>query len=825
MTTPHRVELTLASLEPVAQGTCRGIDLAVKDTNDQLATLPTPVQTLLSVDAGKAGLFADQSCQSPVSGLSLASQATVFFIDEDSSLVRTVTVTAAPQDPDVAPGHLVVQTRAPATAVAAGGDNTCVVAAGLLQCWGGNLTGELGDGTRTGRVTPTQVGGSTGTMLADVTSVATGGLHSCATTQTGEVYCWGLNETGQLGDGTKTVRLSPTKIKLGDVASVGVGFQHSCALAPAGVVRCWGSDWAQQLGNGASGSSTTPVLVQGLLGVDQLAVGHDHNCALRLADGSIWCWGRNAGGQLGNGDKVDQSYPVKVSGLAVKASSVAAGGAHTCAVVDAGVQCWGANWFGQLGTGGTTSSSSPAWVVGLGSGSGVTAVAAGGNHTCAAVKGELRCWGHNRHGQLGDGTFEDRNAPVVVAGASEPTLIALAGDHTCAVAAGLVLCWGRADAGQLGRGQPLSSPVPVRVQGTGTVSHGAGGDGFTCAAQGAVLQCWGSNWSGQLGDGTQVTRATPKAVKVSGVSDVACGENHACVIVPGSSSNSEVWCWGRNSAGELGSGSFSPNVSSVPVHAPGLATLASTQIASFFRHTCAVTSAGVMCWGRNSSGELGNGSTSNASPVPTKVQNLASPVSAASAGHNHSCAAAGGGLACWGANYDGQCATGTTSAPLLTAQSSLSLLGKVTAVAAGSHFGCAVLDQAAVCWGNNWTGAVGDGSYEQRPSPVSVKSITSAVNQIAAGAGHACALASGEVWCWGNNASGQLGDDSRVTSSQPVQVTGLPGAASQVFAGHDHSCAVVAGQLWCWGSNALGELGEPWSGPVAPGPAAAWQAP
>jgi alpha-tubulin suppressor-like RCC1 family protein len=147
-------------------------------------------------------------------------------------------------------------------------------------------------------------------------------------------------------------------------------------------------------------------------------------------------------------------------------------------------------------------------------------------------------------------------------------------------------------------------------------------------------------------------------------------------------------------------------------------------------------------------------------------------------------------------------------------------------VAAGQHFGCAVVDARAMCWGDSDRGEVGDGSFQRRQLPVEVKGlVTTTVTQVSAGLHHVCALAGGEVWCWGQNASGQLGDNSRATSAQPVKVGGLPGSASQVFTGYYHSCAVVGGELWCWGSNALGELGEPWSGLVDPGPAAAWQAP
>ncbi|MBW2533539.1 MAG: hypothetical protein JRI55_18760, partial [Deltaproteobacteria bacterium] len=186
MTTPFRLELALTSVLPVLQKACRQIDLTIKDQRDQVATLPTTVDVLLSTDATEARLFADSGCQSETSTLSLDSRAAFFFSDDGPVIARAITVTAATQDSQVAPAHLLVQTRARATAVSAGEANTCAVAAGVIQCWGSNTTAELGDGTRTGRLTPTEV-----TVPGEATSVVTNGYHSCAIAGQGTLYCWG----------------------------------------------------------------------------------------------------------------------------------------------------------------------------------------------------------------------------------------------------------------------------------------------------------------------------------------------------------------------------------------------------------------------------------------------------------------------------------------------------------------------------------------------------------------------------------------------------------------------------------------------------------
>jgi alpha-tubulin suppressor-like RCC1 family protein len=556
-------------------------------------------------------------------------------------------------------------------------------------------------------------------------------------------------------------------------------------------------------------------------------VGEDHGCIL-LDDGSIRCWGRNHGGQLGTGDTTERQAPVQVVGLAGKATEVAAGYGHTCALVGGGVQCWGLNWYGQLGDGGTTTSLSPKWVSGLGAGSGVTVLVSSRYHTCAKVKGALRCWGKNEHGQLGDGTLKTQVTPVPVKDTvGQVSSIATAEEHTCVVGSDLVQCWGRADAGQLGRGKPLSSTTPVQVQAAGTaVTGGAAGNDFTCILGGTskTARCWGRNAFGQLGDGTQVTTATPQTVKgLVGITGLTCGRDHTCAVVSSGSSGAGARCWGRGTSGQLGNGKL--GTSGLPVAVSSLKDV--KQLASSYNHTCAVTGSGVSCWGQNGSGQLGDGTTTNrTTPAPVKPAGAATGATAVAAGRNFSCLAAAGGLACCGDNYDGQCAQGASSNPLMTVSGcpALPAGSGVTGVAAAGHHACAVVKGKVMCWGNNWHGQVGDGTYTERTSPVEVKGLATSgvtVTRIAVGGGHACALAGGKVSCWGANPYGQLGDGTRTASAQPVAVSGISGA-THVFAGSGHSCAVVSGKLWCWGSNALGALGSGWTGPVIAGLVAAW---
>lgn len=350
--------------------------------------------------------------------------------------------------------------------------------------------------------------------LTNVSAIAAGSQHTCAVTTAGRAKCWGYNGDGELGDGTSVHRPVPADVAwfTSDVATVAPATAHTCVLVTGGV-QCWGSNDDGRLGDGTLTDSLTPVNVVGLTsGVADVDAGWVHTCALTMT-GGVQCWGAN-GGRLGDGTTEHRATPGDVVGLTSGVAAVAPGLSHTCALTaTGGVKCWGANSYGALGDGTTESRLTPVDVVGLTSG--VVSVAAGSGHTCAlTTTGAVKCWGVNNAGKLGDGTMEGYSTePVDVVGLSSGVSAIAAGtQHTCALTAtGGAKCWGANYRGALGDGTPENRSTPVNVVGlTSGVAAIAASTGRTCALTTAGrVKCWGENWYGQLGDGTRTHSFTP----------------------------------------------------------------------------------------------------------------------------------------------------------------------------------------------------------------------------------------------------------------------------------------------------------------------------
>ena len=341
---------------------------------------------------------------------------------------------------------------------------------------------------------------------------------------------------------------------------------------------------------------------------------------------------------------------------------------------------------------------------------------------------------------------------------AQPQELAVLGGSTCLlVSSGHVYCWGGNLQGQVGIGGLDTAPVlvPTRLTGLTQVLHIYGSTAHVCAVDGTgTTHCWGMNGAGQLGDGTMVERREPTVVPALAMSaDMGLGSWSSCQVHA-----TGLRCWGTNAHGELGNGAPSGTPSTVPVLAVGVE--APTEVEVGDHHGCVISGdRRLMCWGENSSGQIGVAGTEGTVVAPREVT---TGVAQVSTNEGHTCAR--------------------------------------------------MLSGAVHCWGDNIDGQIGDGTIVQRNTPTAVGGLGTATD-IATGKDFSCAVVGGEVYCWGANASGQGGRSETSSSSTPVAVTGLS-AVTDIAAGQGwHACAISdREQVLCWGSNAYGQIGNGDSG-------------
>ena len=361
-----------------------------------------------------------------------------------------IAATATPPVENLGPGRAVPGTLEETDVTvrpqtyAVGGSHVCAVMSGSLACRGGNERGQSGGGGM------------------NFIAITTGSAHTCGLDAGGQAQCWGANESGQLGDGSRTDQSRPASVRTDlRFSALAAGESHTCGLSGGGVPLCWGENLSGQLGDGTRNGQTVPRTVGGGLVFSAIGAGWNHTCGL-TSSGNAFCWGLNSNGQLGDGSTLDRLEPVLVRGAV---STIVAGRAHTCGITQGAVLCWGDNSFGQLGNDTNASQGQPVEVVGLPGAP--THLAAGAIHTCALVDGgRAFCWGQNFSGQLGDGTTANQARPVEVDGSYRFTDIHAGGAQTCArTADGAEYCWGLNQNGQLGDGSRANRSSPVRVSG------------------------------------------------------------------------------------------------------------------------------------------------------------------------------------------------------------------------------------------------------------------------------------------------------------------------------------------------------------------------
>lgn len=755
--------------------------------------------------------------------------------------------------------------------LAAGFNSTAEVRSdGTVWTWGYNNNGQLGDGTTVHTKIPKQVLGPGGNgYLGNVASVAAGSEYMVALKSDGSVWTWGDNEYGHLGDGTMTTTSTPVQVKgaggvglLSDITAISAGTSGRVVLKSNGTVWTWGNNYYGNLGDGTRISRTAPVPVKGpggegvLSNITAIDTKAGHVLALR-SDGTVWAWGRNDYGQLGDGTTINRYTPTQVkgiegTGILTDVIAVSAGNVSSYALKSDGtVLSWGANTFKQLGDGTAVHRSTPAQVKGqqgIHILFGIVAIEAGGISAYALKSdGTLYSWGSNTMGQLGDSTTTDRSNPVPVINETNSgslqaiSFLAAGGSMVLALKAdGTLLGWGFNYYGELGDGTTTSRNIPVVV---GNSSGGlpkqeapiAAGHSHTAYIKpDGTVWSWGANNYGQLGDGTTIQRRSPVQVKgpggqgfLSSVVAVAASNNHTLAL----KSDGTVWSWGWNDFGQLGDGTSITRHTPIQVKGMGgtgyLTDIVAIRTNNY--HSVALKSDGtVWAWGNNNFGQLGNG-TSASYYIPVQVRGrfgngeLTNIVSIAAGIYHTVALKADGTVWSWGYNADGQLGDGTETMSKTPVQVKWGRhpLTSIKALDAGDYFTVALNANGFVySWGYGESGRLGNGETSNQLTPVNVKGMggegsLSNVQSLSTGGSHTAAIATdGTVWSWGANTSGRLGDGTEVSHATPIQVKGVGGTGimsnvANIAVGYNYTTVLTSdNNVWSWGNNTSGQFGN-----------------
>ena len=706
--------------------------------------------------------------------------------------------------------------------VSAGGGYDYTHACGIksddtLWCWGSNASGELGDNTTTQRLVPVTINGGGAWKM-----VASGVNHTCAIKSDNTLWCWGANGNGQLGDNTTTQRNIPTTVNGGGTWKyVAAGAAHTCGIKTDDTLWCWGSNGnGRTARNTTSGNTLVPTAITGGGTWSSVTAGDAHGCAIDTS-ANLYCWGSNANGRTGLNTS---------SGNTLTATGINGGGSwkqvvasmeHSCGIrSDDTIRCWGHNWVGHLGDNTTTPRQVPTALNGGGTWKSISSNYS--QHTCAIKTDDtLWCWGYNEEGQLGDGSMSGYSI-IPVASVSGAWQQVSAGSpfgsgFTCGIRTnGSMLCWGSNTQGQLANNKSSYVMAPMAANASGAWKSVATGEtGGTCAIRADnSLWCWGDNNAGNLGDGTSTQRNIPVSVSGGGTwTQVSKGDLHSCGI----KSDQSLWCWGSNFAGQVGDNTQF-NSYSVPTAVSGggawkYVAAGGSSVSGF---TCGIKSDDTLwCWGDNTSGQLGDNSTTQRL-IPTAI-NGGGTWKMVATGYAHACGIKSDDtLWCWGENGNGQLGDNSSTDRLIPTAVNGGGTWKTVATA-GDHTCGIRADDTARCWGNNGSGQLGDNTWVNSLVPVTLsgggtwKSIDVAGYQF--GGSHTCGIKTDDtLWCWGTNTTGSLGINSFTIQGAPTAISGGGAWKSVSLSGANnnaYTCALKSDDtLWCWGSNIASQLTE-----------------
>lgn len=676
---------------------------------------------------------------------------------------------------------------------------------GTLWGWGTNTYGNLGDTSATQHRSPVQAG-----TVTTWRQVSAGTDHAVGTRTDGTLWAWGRNNNGQIGQGslTTTQYTSPTQIGLAtDWAWVVAGANHCVAVKTDGTLWAWGLNSSGQVGLGST--STTPTSTPTQIGTlttwgqtgAHLHAGGDFTLAIRT-DGTLWAWGLNSSGQLGDGTTTNRSAPTQ-AGTATSWNRVVAGTSFSGATrTDGTLWVWGTNVNGMLGDGTLTNRSSP---VQLGTDTNWSRLAAGNAFFIATrTNGTLWSWGFNGVGQLGQGTFEINsvgNTPKQIGTSTNWQDASGGSNYAIAITTdGGLKAWGSSASSQLG--WLPRTPLPLYPQmGPVQALAGAGSNHTALIRQDGSLWTLGSNGSGQLGLGAADSAHHPIAAQIAPGQTwrvVSSGHTYTMAI----RHDGTLWATGLNSSGQLGDGSVTNRSSLTRVGADSdwVSVCASSVSGGSPAHTLAVKANGSLwAWGSNASGQLGDGTTTSRF-TPVRIGTDSNWSMVFSTGGSHSLALKfDGTLWAWGLNTNGQVGNNTLVNLLAPVQV---LAGVQSAIGGSAHTHAVKTNGTLWGWGLNSSGQLGDATTTQRTVPVQIGAATSWNSVTSTNSTSSLGTRSdGTLWAWGPGAFGQFGNGTFGTSNRtsPGQI-GTSTAWRSVNSIGGHQLALTTdGSAWGWG--------------------------
>ena len=584
---------------------------------------------------------------------------------------------------------------------------------GQPYCWGDNSSGQVGDGTFTQRLTPVPVNWVEGTPGVAVSLVAQAGNNQTAGAGAPVSVPPSVLVRDYAGTPVSGVQVTFS------VTSGGGSLTGGTAITNGGGIATLGS-WT--LGPTVGVSNSVTAAASGLPVATFVATSTvaPASIAVVVGDNQVQAQGRSFIAPLKVIVKDATNSPVVGAGVvfATSAGSIN-GGSPTLTVLTDGSGQASATWNASNSPGNQTATATVSGLPPVTFNGRSTSSTTGFGRCELTTASAAYCWGYNAFGQVGDGTTTDRAVPTAVLGGLAFTSLAEgSADHACGLTSGgAAYCWGFNGYGQLGDGSTTNRTAPVAVSGGLTFTQLAVSVNATCGrTSGGALYCWGSSGYGLYGDGVQGTvHLTPTAVAAGGTtfSSVALGQNHACAVA----TSGTAYCWGLGTFGELGDGSVATR--STPAAVPDGRTYLSLSVGD--SHSCGVTNAGLgFCWGYGGAGGIGDGSASTLVPSPSAVAGGLTFTSISASGSSDTCGRTSTGqVYCWGDNSSGQVGDGTTTSRRVPTIVQGSIV--YASVRIRNTTGCGrTAGGQPYCWGYNGFGQVGDGTTTQRPTPVAV---------------------------------------------------------------------------------------------------------